>query len=163
VNQGQLDLPSKVDHLVIGTAIHWVQQESLRRMVEQNLQPGAKIFVTHRLIRLEDQPYFAPLSEVDSKYGRRRPSVDLWGKAKLQACGYQAADQVQIRRQFKFGIEFIYKNQLSHLYRDFYLNVTDKFDEYRSDVYDALTPFLVNDRLTGTLVNWGIIHVPRAA
>jgi hypothetical protein len=160
VNKDEIVLPQPVDHIVIGTAIHWVEPKGLERLIKRNLKPEGKVLVTYTALRLEEQPWFAALARLDAGYGRGGASFKgVEGVECLAAVGFGKVEAVRLRRKVKFNIDHLYSSQISYLYGEFYKNVSADYKGYRKRMSDVVAAHLDGDgKLTGTLINWGIMY-----
>lgn len=158
VNMGQLGFREPADHIVIGSAIHWISGMSLFQIIKEHLKPSGHILISHTLFKLEDTGYGAAIQAINSKYGKVPRSVDLWGVEKLAGCGLVRTDGLRIARKLSLSIEFIYKNQLSYAYGRFHDNLRAMGQLYRAEMLDALSKFTSDGHLSATLVNWGEIY-----
>jgi ubiquinone/menaquinone biosynthesis C-methylase UbiE len=165
VNREDLALAQAVDHIVVGSAIHWVDPSSLGRLIERNLKPGGKVLVTHTLMKFRNQPWSAPLARFNARFGRSgqgRSYQELAGVDRLGACGFGKVDGLRIVRHMRFGPEYLLRSQLSYLYAEFYGKVSQDIDAYRRGLAETIAPFLDSERkLSATLVNWGVIYARR--
>lgn len=159
INRDELAIPDKVDHVVIGSAIHWVKQATLERIIANHLGELGKFLVAHTLFRLDDEDYFPPLQKLNEKFGKKSGNtVDLWGAKKMEACNYKQLDQLRLVRPVSFGIEYLFLNQMSYAYDEFFDKTTQNFDRYKQEFVEAISPFVINKNLSGNLVNWGVIY-----
>lgn len=158
VNAESLALPGPVDHIAIGSAIHWIRLDSLRNIIRSHLKPGGKVLISHTMLKIDDQPYAMAASRVNEEYGQRSRSIDIWGTDKLAGCAYRAIDGLRVLSPVKFDTDTYYKIQTSYLYQDFFQRVTAEPESYRTRLHDALSPFLKDGKLSGTVVNWGVIY-----
>ncbi|MES2634465.1 MAG: class I SAM-dependent methyltransferase [Pseudomonadota bacterium] len=161
VNNEAVTLPGPVDHIVIGSAIHWIEPRSLAALIGLNLKDGGKVLVSHTLMKLESQPWFAALASLNADYGKsgEKNFKDLEGADRLQSCGFNRIDGIREVRQARFSVEQLYRSQLSYLYSEFYRQVSDDLQGYRTRLAELVTPHLDADgKLSGTLVNWGVIY-----
>ena len=161
VNQGDPGAIGVVDHIVIGSAIHWVSGAALETLMQKHLRQGGRIFVTHTLFRFDGQPYGSTLVDLNSRFGRDPGErVDLWGKAKLSHCGYREADLIRQVRNVSLDLRYLLRNQLSYAYGEFFDLIMADVGRYEKEFTDALSPFVVDGRLPARLVNWGVIYAP---
>jgi len=158
VNDESFLLDRMVNHIVIGSAIHWISGKCLSRIIQQYLKPGGHLLISHTLFKTEDQDYGVALSNINRKYGRVPRSVDLWGREKVEACGLICVDRLKIARRIFIDIESMYQNQLSYAYGSFHENISARPQEYKQEVLDTLSRFSSNGQIRTTLVNWGEIY-----
>jgi SAM-dependent methyltransferase len=162
VNNEDFSLAKPVDHIVIGSAIHWVDPQSLESLVKRNLKPQGKVLVTHTLMTIQNQPWYRALANLNAAYGKGgvgRGFKELGGADCLAACGFSKVDDLRFSRQATFDVEYLYKSQLSYLYGGFYDQVSADFEAYRKRLADTVAAHLDADgKLSGTLVNWGIVY-----
>jgi SAM-dependent methyltransferase len=158
VNVDEMPFIKNIDHVVIGSAIHWITGEKISEIAKNNLNSQGKFFVSHTLFRFDDQPYVRNLIDLNKKYGRLYSEVDLWGEDKFQTCGFIPVDRIRLVRKVLFDIEFLYWNQLSYAYRDFYKNIFDNGDSYKNELVRVISPFSKNGQISATLVNWAVIY-----
>lgn len=161
INDGDLTTLKKVDCVVIGSAIHWIKKEAIQKIVDNHLNSKGKFFITHTLFRFDEQPYFAPLQDLNKTYGRSPTSnVDLWGTEKMRNCGYQRLDGIRLVRSISFDLEYLLHNQLSYAYDTFFENTMSDLNQYKKDFTRVISPFLKQGKLSAKLVNWGVIFAP---
>ncbi|MBC7604623.1 MAG: class I SAM-dependent methyltransferase [Ramlibacter sp.] len=161
VNHDAVALPQPVDCVVIGSAIHWVEPPSMARLLEHNLKTDGKVLVTHTLLKLEEQPWYSALTELNASYGRRgiKGFKDLEGADRMHACGFGKVDGIRVVRPVHFDAEYLYLNQLSYLYDDFYERVLNDLPGYRQRLANVAAPYLdAEGKLSSTLVNWGVVY-----
>ncbi len=161
VNTDQMSFIEKVDHIVIGSAIHWINGERLFDIASRSLSPKSNIFVSHTLFKFDEQAYAYALRNLNHRYGRESLNVDLWGREKLDSCGFIRTDGVRLVRNISFDLDFLYQNQLSYAYNEFYHNISEKADDYKHEFFQTLSPLSTNGRVSATLVNWGEIYSPK--
>jgi SAM-dependent methyltransferase len=162
VNKDVVALPQPVDHVVIGSAIHWLEPASLGRLIERNLQPGGKVLVTHTLMKTQQQPWYSALAKLDASYGKdgagAKSYKDLEGADRLKACGFERVDNLRVVRSVTFNPSYLYKMQLSYLYSGFHEQVSKDLEGYRRKLGEAVKPYLdAEGKLRGELVNWGVV------
>ena len=160
VNLDQMLFIKDIDRVVIGSAIHWITGEKLLKIAKNNLDKHGKFFVSHTLFKFDDQPYFNGLITLNKKYGRSYGNVDLWGQDKFKTCGFIPVDKIRLARKVSFDIEFLYGNQLSYAYQDFYKNIFKNVAVYKNELINTVSPFSLNGRISATLVNWAVIYGP---
>lgn len=161
VNNEDVVLPQNVDHIVIGSAVHWIEPPKLARLIERNLNPGGKVMVSHPLLQLEDQPWYPAMAQLNARFGRAgvKGFRDLEGADRLHACGFGRVDAMRIVRQVDFGVAWLYGNQLSYLYDKFYEQVSKNREAYREQLEAAVVPYLdERGHLSGRLINWGVVY-----
>lgn len=162
VNSEDFSLPKPVDHIAIGSAIHWVEPQSLARLVKRNLKPQGKVLVTHTVMTIQDQPWYRALANLNVTYGKtgaEKTVKDLAGADRLAACGFRKVDGVRVGGQATFDVEYLYKSQLSYLYGDFYNKVSADLEGYRKRLADTVAAHRNADgKLSGMLVNWGVVY-----
>lgn len=159
VNDESLPFQEKFDHILIGSAIHWVNNVALNRIINKHLNAGGKIIVTHTLFRFDAERFNEPLRRLNKKFGRIGRPVDFLGKGKLEKCGFRALDRILLAKNVAFDIKFLYANQLSYAYYEFYEKIMSNPDAYRKEFFETILPFSVNGRLRAKLVNWAEIYV----
>jgi SAM-dependent methyltransferase len=163
VNQAKLVLPSVVDNVLIGSAIHWVSSNAIKNIINKNLTKNGKFLVTHTLFEMNTEPYFPALKKLNFEFGRiTNNSVDIRGIEKMKECNYSIVDSFRISAPVTFGIEYLYQNQLSYLYDDFYEKVKADIYAYKKEFIKNISPFLSNKKLGGKLINWGLIYGPKS-
>lgn len=163
VNQQALGLPQSVDHVLIGSAIHWIKQNALQKIINNSIKPNGRFLVSHTLFRSDEGDYGLSLKELNRKFGRsldQENGVDLWGKDKMYACGYQQVDNIRLVQTVTFQIDYLFYNQLSYAYGDFYDNVMSNINQYKKEFLSVVSPFIKNGKLSSKLVNWGVIYAP---
>jgi SAM-dependent methyltransferase len=162
VNNEDFSLPKPVDHIVIGSAIHWIDPQSLGRLVTRNLKPQGKVLVTHTLMTIQNQPWYRGLANLNVTYGNtgaNKTAKDLAGADRLAACGFGKIDGLRIAGQATFDVDYLYRSQLSYMYGDFYRKVSADFEGYRQRLAETVAAHRNADgKLSGTLVNWGIVY-----
>lgn len=158
VNLDEMAFIGKIDHITIGSAVHWIDGEKLAAIIRKNLAADGKIFVSHTLFNFDGQSYAIALQNLNEKYGQVRPRVDLWGSDKFKACGFVPIDGLRLVRNVSIGIEYLYRNQLSYAYREFYKKIFESAGRYRAEFMDAVSPFGSNGKVPATLVNWAVIY-----
>ena len=158
VNDESLPFQEKFDHVLIGSAIHWVKHVSLSHIVNKHLNAGGNIIVTHTLFRFDAEKFNEPLRRLNKKFGRIGRPVDFLGKEKLEKCGFRALDQLLLAQNVAFDIKFLYANQLSYAYYEFYEKIMENPDAYRKEFYETISPFAADGRLRAKLVNWAVIY-----
>jgi SAM-dependent methyltransferase len=158
VNLDEMAFIGEVDHITIGSAVHWIDGEKLAAIIRKNLAADGKIFVSHTLFNFDGQSYALALQDLNAKYGQLRPHVDLRGNDKFKACGFVPVDTLRLVRNVSFGIEYLYRNQLSYAYREFYKKISESGGRYRADFMDTVSPFGSNGKVSATLVNWAVIY-----
>ena len=165
LNKDDLCVINKVDHVVIGSAIHWLKQATLQIIIDAHLNKNGYILVTHTLFRFEEEPYYARLQELNNDFGRARHNpgggVDLWGGGKMKKCGYHKLDGLRFVRPVLFDIKYLLHNQLSYAYNTFFDNAMSDLSRYEREFFRVLTPYAVNNKLSAKLVNWGVIYIPK--
>lgn len=162
VNGEQLIFAEKADCLLVGSAVHWIKSKNLSELIISNLSLTGKVFISDTLFRFDGQPYAEVLRNLNMKYGRADGGIDLWGRDKLNACGFFQSDQIRMIANVKFDIDFLYKNQLSYAYKNFYKILSSEENKYKKEFYDVLLPFCSDGRLSATLVNWAVIYSPKS-
>ncbi|ROZ79411.1 class I SAM-dependent methyltransferase [Ramlibacter sp. WS9] len=162
VNNEDISLAKPVDHIVIGSAIHWVEPQSLERLVKRNLKPQGKVLVTHTLMTIQNQPWYRGLANLNATYGKvgaSRSVKELGGADRLAACGFSNVDGLRLGGPATFDVEYLYRSQLSYLYGGFYDRVSADLEGYRKRLADTVSAHCNADgKLSGTLVNWGIVY-----
>lgn len=158
VNLDEMPFIENIDHVVIGSAIHWLTGGKLAKIIKNNLNLRGNFFISHTLFKFDHQPYFKSLIELNKEYGRSYSEVDLWGQDKFQKCGFVPVDRVKLIRKVFFDVDFLYLNQLSYAYRDFYKNIFDNGDSYKNELVRVISPFSTNGRISAVLVNWAVIY-----
>jgi SAM-dependent methyltransferase len=158
VNKDPLPFEDKFDHFLIGSAIHWIKYVPLNNIIQKHLRKNGKVIVTHTLFRFDAEKFHGPLRKLNQKFGRGYRSVDFWGREKFEKCGFHPSDRLQLVKDVAFDIKFLYANQLSYAYRDFYKKVVLQPDAYRNEFYATITPHAVNGKLRAKLVNWAEIY-----
>lgn len=159
VNSGILPIKEKVNNILIGTAIHWIRDYALTPILDEYLLPDGKVCMIHRSMDFDDEDFNVPLRNLNAKYQKKvdyRP--DFTGYAKMQKCGFQEIKKIIIKRKIKFDLEYFYLNQLSLAYGDFQENIFLHANNYKQDFINALTPYLNDGKLSGSLTNWAIIY-----
>jgi len=163
INQEDLSSLKKVDIVVIGSAIHWVKKAAVQKLVDNHLSNNGKFLISHTLLRLDEQPYFASLQDLNKAFGRNPTSnVDLWGTEKMGKCGYQRLDGIRFVRSVSFDLEYLLHNQLSYAYDTFFENTMSNLDHYKKEFTKVISPYLEHGKLSAKLVNWGVIYAPAA-
>jgi SAM-dependent methyltransferase len=158
INNQPLSFVEKVNHLVIGSAVHWIGAAALNGLIENNLHEEGKIFISHTLFKYDKQPYADALSKLNTKYGRSGRAVDLWGVDKLSASGFVPADQIRVVKEVVLDANFLYQNQLSYAYSDFFKIISNEAEQYKKEFFDTIKPYLSSGRLSATLVNWAVVY-----
>lgn len=158
VNEESLPFQEKFDHILIGSAIHWVKHVSLTQIINRHLNAGGNIVVTHTLFRFDAEKFNEPLRRLNKKFGRVGRPVDFVGKQKIEKCGFRASHRLLLEKNVAFDIQFLYANQLSYAYYEFYDKIMANPDAYRKEFYEAVSPFAANGRLRAKLVNWAVIY-----
>ena len=158
VNSNEFIFDEDVDHVLIGSAIHWISGEKIEQIAKNNLNSGGKFFVCHTLFKSDDRPYGKKLNELNKKYGRSSLLVDLWGKDKFAKCEFIQVDQMRLYREVSFDVEFLYWNQLSYAYGDFYKNIFENLASYKTEFIRAISPHAINGKISAGLVNWAVIY-----
>lgn len=162
VNNEDFSLPKPADHIVIGSAIHWVEPQSLDRLVKRNLKPQGKVLVTHTLMTIQNQPWYRRLASLNAAYGNTGANMsakDLAGADRLAPCGFGKVDGLRISGQATFDVDYLYRSQLSYMYGDFYRRVSADFEGYRKRLAETVAEHRdANGQLSGTLVNWGVVY-----
>ena len=159
VNNDEMLFFETVDSIVIGSAIHWITRKKIFDVISKNLSNKGKIFITHTLFNLNQQPYAAVLKELNRKYGREDGlTVDFSGKEKLNLSEFIQTESVRLIQHVSIDPSFLYHNQLSYAYKDFHQIIAEKKEEYKQEFFHLLSPFFSNGRIHATLVNWGLIY-----
>jgi SAM-dependent methyltransferase len=158
VNRDELALEGRVGHIVIGSAIHWVRQAALQRIVARHLAAAGTVVVTHTLLGMDREPHFQALRRLNAHYGNVDHQVDLWGARKLSGCGLAVADQIRLRWRVEFSLAQLLRIQLSYLHGEFQRTVLADLEGYQRDFVTAMRPFAREGKLRGTLINWGHVH-----
>lgn len=158
VNADEMPFIEDIDQVVIGSAIHWITRKKLSMIAKCNLKKNGNFFVSHTLFNFDDQPYFSDLVELNKKYGRSYGVVDLWGEEKFKSCGFKQVEKIRLVRKVSFDVDFLFRNQVSYAYGDFYENIFDNIDAYKSDLINEVSPFKLNGKISATLVNWAVIY-----
>jgi len=159
VNNDELIFTEQVDHFLIGSAIHWIKQEALKRIIDSYLKRNGTVVIAHPLFMFDMEEFNEPLARLNERFGKKRGnSVDLWGRDKLNKCEFKEINQVRILKNVEFGINFLFMNQLSYAYREFYEKVKSEPEAYKNEFMNTMTPFAKNGRLKAKLVNWAIVY-----
>ena len=159
LNNEDFSTPDLADHIIIGSAVHWLEDSSLSSIINNNLKDNGKVLVTHSFLKYENQAYFNVIRKINSEYKWGKSiTVDFTGTKTLSKCGYRQIDHIHINQEVNFNVEYIIKNQLSYLYGDFYDAVMSDFNNYKKKMIDALSPLSNNGNLSAKLINWGIIY-----
>lgn len=159
VNAAALPIAEQVDHLVIGSAIHWIAGSALKSIIERSLRGGGSVLVTHTTLDLQGQNYGPALRALNGRFGRSiNPNVDFWGDAKLLDCGFKRVDSIRVAPVVQFGLDYLFNNQLAYGYGAFYDTIVSRLAEYRAAFDMTLKPYLKQGKLSARLVNWGVIY-----
>jgi len=158
-NIGQLPFSEKFENIFIGTAIHWLSDRALKSIIKSHLYVNGKVIIIHRLFRFDEQEFHLPLNKLNYKFGKRDNfSLDFTGLSKLEKCGFKPIDQLRIVTEVKFDVNYLYLNQLSLAYNEFYKNITQEESAYKTEFMDKILPFAKNGHLKAKLINWAIIY-----
>lgn len=159
VNTDELIFTEKFDHFLIGSAIHWIKQEALKRIIDSYLKRNGTVVITYPSFLFDPEEFSKPLASLNARFGKNwSDSVDLWGRNKLNQCGFKEINQVRILKNVEFDINFLFMNQLSYAYREFYEKVMTEPEAYKNEFINTISPFAKNGRLQAKLVNWAIIY-----
>lgn len=160
INKNALPFATKIDHVLIGSAIHWIRSDTIQSIINNHLHEKSMILVSHTLFKFDDEQFTQSLNDLNSKYGKTNRSVDLWGRSKMNKCGYKEVDSLRLTRKVTFDINFLFMNQLSYAYHNFYENIVSNPTVYKQDFFETISPFAKNGHLSGQLINWGLLYCP---
>ena len=159
VNLGSLPFEDKFNHILIGTAIHWIRDYALTPIIDNNLAPKGKICIIHRTLELVDQEVDKSLRMLNSKYGAkfdREP--DFFGADKLKKSGFQEVDRFKLQKMVSFDLQYLYLNQMSRAYGVFQKNIMVQPNNYKQDFIAAISPHLNGGILSAKLKNYAVIY-----
>jgi len=162
LNQEELILPFRAHWALIGSGIHWLEQASIQNIVDQCLIGPRKFLVTHRFLNMQNEPFFSCLKKLNVKWGKIADFTqpDFFGVEKMKQCGYHMSDKIRLIYPVHFGMEYLFNYQLSLMYGRFYSNVSSNLVHYKSELTRTISPFLVNGKLQGNLMNLANIYEP---
>lgn len=164
INAETISLPDKVDTIVVGSAMHWLEKNSLQSMINTNLKKNGKFFAAHTHLELSEESYYQHLKNLNIQYGftskvTQKKQIDFFGKEKMYYCGFQTIDNIRVTSTVTFDLEWFFYNRLTYLYQDkFRKNVMANLEAYKTEFFEVLSPFLENGKLKAKLLNTGIIY-----
>jgi SAM-dependent methyltransferase len=159
VNDGILPINEKVNHILIGTAIHWIWGHAINSILNQYLLPDGKVCVIHRYFDFDDQGFSGSLRNLNENYHKNYElKTDFTGYAKMRQSGFEKCGNIAVKATVKFGLQYLWLNQRSLAYGHFQKNISNSADSYKRDLFSAMNPYVIDGKLSGTLINWAVIY-----
>ena len=84
VNNDELIFTEQVDHFLIGSAIHWIEQKALKRIIDSYLKTNGTVVITHPSFRFYTEEFSKALARLNARFGKDRASANLLGGNKLK-------------------------------------------------------------------------------
>lgn len=159
VNLGFLPFEDKFNHILIGTAIHWIRDDALTSIINNNLAPNGKICIIHRTLELVDQEVDHSLRMLNSKYGARFDrKPDFFGADKLEKSGFHDAARFKLEKMVNFDLKYLYLNQVSRAYGVFQRNILSNSSNYKKDFIALISDHLNRSQFSAKVKNYAAIY-----
>jgi len=156
LDSGFLDLGEPFENITIGSAIHWLKTDTLKRISNDFLIPGGFFLNTHTLLNLDETPFYSSLKKVNLSFGYEPRIVDLWGHKKFNSIAFRKFNAVNLVKNVSFDVDYLINNQFSYAYGRFHDNIIQSKEHYSNEVRKAVSPYLnAEGRLRARLINWG--------
>ncbi len=159
VNKEPLETPELADHILIGRAIHWIEEEALARIVRDNLRVGGKVVILSTQWAPEGDwgpAYIRAMNKY--KLNTSSDNADFSGKDKFSKIGYQNSGRIQFETRASMDIEYLTNYSISSSYGNDLQRIIGNIDEFRNDISNNLSPFLLNGALVETVISWAIFY-----
>lgn len=159
VNQCNLPFVDTFDCIAIGTAIHWVRDYALLQICNLHLNPGGYLLITHRGLDFSGEKYFETFESINQRFGKKRKrKLDLTGRSKLLSLGFDEVDSMRMTTPVSLDLNFLYMNQLSLAYGNFYKKTFHEPLGYKNALMESMRPFANEGGLHAKLFNFAVIY-----
>ena len=140
--------------LTIGRAIHWLAPDSLRRLVESSLAPGAGIAILGAGWS-GSTPWLGTYRALIHRY-RSAPSPDFRGLEKLARLGAQRIEVIDVGRTVRCSLDHLVRHALS--YSNSTQAILSDLAAFRAELASLLAPYVQSGMVTGSIVGWAEVH-----
>lgn len=158
VNKDGFKAPEPVDHIVIGRALHWIEPESLQKLIDMNLSENGK-FAICSTYWYSGWKIIGALHEVAQKYDivEQYPGNSFNTKEKMESAGFAAQAMLKSRAVLKVRPQSLLYHFFSVAYDKKLDRLRERADELAADLSRVLRPFLKDGRVALPLISYAKI------
>jgi SAM-dependent methyltransferase len=159
VNDGLLPFNKLIDHILVGSAIHWIQYQALKLIIEKNCKLNSLILLSHPSFIFEEE-IAAELNKINKKYGNDpdKLKVDFTGRTLMEKLKFNKVDKLKLSKDINLSVNFLFNNQLSYAYGNFYKNILTFPENYKKEFFEKILPFAKNGYLPAKLINSAVFY-----
>jgi len=145
----------RFDHIVIGRAIAYITDDSIRRYRHDHLAGNGSVVICGAGLSPRTE-WALNLQRLRGSYAKVRG--DFIGQEKLAKCGYFPDGRVSFRARAMFDLQFLLGYALSFALS--HEAIKADIARFRQRLIQLAQPHLVDGKLHGEIVNWALIYRP---
>ncbi|MFA7595788.1 MAG: class I SAM-dependent methyltransferase [Novosphingobium sp.] len=159
VNKQPLPLPEIADHMLVGRALHWVEEEPLRKIISGNLKGDAHVVVLSTQWAGKDE-WVQRYRSVVQRYGAKTVSSgrDFSGREKMAKLGFDFYRKIENKARFSMNMEYLLGYALANSYGNGYANVARNIKIIKDELTSCLKNSSVDERFVTTIGSWAAVY-----
>lgn len=159
VNKEPIQLPEVADHLLIGRALHWIEEEPLRRIISDNLKEDAHAVILSAQWSGQDewvQQYRALVLRYWGNTASDRQ--DFSGIEKMKKLGFDFHKRIESKAMFSMNINYLLGYTLANSYGDNHKNIIKNIKKFKDDLENILNIFLADGIVSTEISSWAAVY-----
>jgi len=142
---------TRFSHIVVGRAIHWIDQRSLKVVADRNLEREGRILIFGSGFT-QDNPWLPAFTALQKQYEKGERKLDFLGTEKLADAGF--LNECEAYAEFKAAASVDFMTRYALSFGRSTERISDDLDDFQVKLKDVLAPYMTGSRLIGDAIGW---------
>lgn len=159
VNADRFKAPEPINHILIGRALHWIERDNLRQLIDDNLADDGTVLICSSFW-MSDGPWEVPYKKLLDRFCRHEkpPRQHFTGTDKLESVGLKLRKTVMSKALMRVSFRYLFAHTLSGAYGEDFNRLMTHRKEFAEALVRSLQPFLVDGKLQKKITSYAAIY-----